>query len=196
MKNMSLAMSIRLIVYLPFVLLFINFIYFQLTYGFNAFIVGLSVLALVCAIVSHLKIQRFLTLIDRVISVAKDAYLGKLESRITNIGKEDGLGLLAWYINEMLDQLETVFREVNTLLKNMSRGKYSRRAFPEGLNGSYSHILDDANDSVDITQKTMKNINQLMEALADGHFSKRIDLDVEGELKFRHWFTSMHEIKA
>jgi methyl-accepting chemotaxis protein len=184
MKNSSLASNINLLIIAPFIPVFGIFGYLFSTQKLDTPLIIMGLISVILLVISYLKTRRFINIINKIKKVTQSAFQGNLEKRIIGIGKEDSIGEIAWYINEMLDQLETVFREINTILKNMSRGKYLRRAFPEGLHGNYAKILDDANENLNITKETMTNLNQLMEALAQGNFDQQINIHVEGELKF------------
>ena len=56
--------------------------------------------------------------------VLKNASLGQLEDRVTNI-PDDGsaLSARAWHINDMLDQLEAFMRDAVTSIQHASSGK-------------------------------------------------------------------------
>ena len=120
---------------------------------------------------------------------------GKLTGRITNIGLKDEIGILCWNINNMLDQIETSFREQETVFKMASQHKFFRNAQPTGLHGAYAKSLDATNRSLDIIENNKKaeeenrrvhrlaqeEIADLIAYAADGDFEKRLKTqDKEG----------------
>ncbi len=69
--------------------------------------------------------------------VTENAANGKLESRVTNISKDDPLAKTAWNINNMLDQTEALMRESATTIKEASVGNKHRHLQEVGLKGSF-----------------------------------------------------------
>lgn len=82
--------------------------------------------------------------------VASEISNGQLGSRITHIRRKDNLGEVCWHFNNMLDQLETCFREQSTALKFASEGKFFRKMQTSGLHGAYLEALEQGNASLDI----------------------------------------------
>ena len=121
-------------------------------------------------------------------SLVADVATGKVTGRIVNIGAKDELGQLCWHINNMLDQLETCFREQQTVLRMASAGKYFRKAQPIGLHGVFSEALNGSNQSLAVmednarqarerlrvTQEAQQEVACLISAAARGDFSLRL----------------------
>jgi methyl-accepting chemotaxis protein len=113
---------------------------------------------------------------------------GKVSGRIVNIGKKDQLGALCWHVNNMLDQLESCFREQQTVLKMASTGKYFRKAQPLGLHGVFYDALNRTNHSLTVmesaaqkeqeqqrvTQEAQQEVACLVSSTARGDFSLRL----------------------
>ena len=76
-------------------------------------------------------------LFHKLLSVVKDASVGKLDSRVTGIPENDSLGEAAWAINNMLDQTEAFMREAKTSIDSASQGNRHRNIDSDGLRGSY-----------------------------------------------------------
>lgn len=85
--------------------------------------------------------------------IANEISNGKLGSRITHIERKDDLGTVCWHFNNMLDQLETCFREQSTALKFASEGKFHRKMQLSGLHGVYKEALSTGNKSLEILQE-------------------------------------------
>ena len=81
--------------------------------------------------------------------VLKSASLGQLEDRVTNI-PDDGsdLSKRAWYINDLLDQIEAFMRDASTSIENASAGKTYRRAYGTGLHGVFASTAEGLNDAI------------------------------------------------
>ena len=76
----------------------------------------------------------------KLLSVVKDASVGKLDSRITGIPiNNDPLNEAAWSINNMLDQTEALLREAQTSIKSADAGFGHRNIDPDGLKGVFYH---------------------------------------------------------
>lgn len=86
--------------------------------------------------------------------VAEEIAKGKLGSRITRIHRKDELGRVCWSFNNMLDQLETCFREQRTTLAYTSENKYFRKMQPAGLHGVFREALEQGNASLDVLRDT------------------------------------------
>ena len=81
--------------------------------------------------------------------VLKSASLGQLEDRVTNI-PDDGsdLSARAWYINDLLDQIEAFMRDASSSINNASAGKTYRRAYGAGLHGVFATTARGLNDAI------------------------------------------------
>ena len=121
-------------------------------------------------------------------TLAAEVGSGKVTGRIVNIGEKDELGQLCWHMNNMLDQLETCFREQQTVLRMASAGKYFRKAQPVGLHGVFHEALDGSNQSLGVmeasaladrerqrvTQEAQQEVACMISAAARGDFSLRL----------------------
>jgi len=121
-------------------------------------------------------------------ALVADVAAGKVTGRIVNIGEKDDVGQLCWHINNMLDQLESCFREQQTVLRMASAGKYFRKAQPVGLHGVFREALDGSNQSLAVmeenaraererqrvTQEAQQEVACLIGAAARGDFSLRL----------------------
>lgn len=120
------------------------------------------------------------------LTVATDEWRkGEVSVRITNIGgKKSELQQVAWALNDLLDQVETAQVDMHYSMGYITYGDFSRRSYPAGLHGSFSHALKRLNSLTKVLSTTTSGINELMTALNQGDFNKKIDIKVEGE--YRH----------
>ncbi len=81
--------------------------------------------------------------------VIVDAANGKLEGRITHIPDDNSSdAILAWGINDLLDQVEAFMRETQTTIEMASQGKTYRRACPAGLHGTFNYVATKLNEAI------------------------------------------------
>lgn len=87
---------------------------------------------------------------------------GFFDRRFTNIAGGNRIGELCWNINDMLDQLETFFREIDSSFKAVSEGRYFRKAIPTGLHGTFRTNLENINISLNALEENahhgMRNV--------------------------------------
>jgi methyl-accepting chemotaxis protein len=116
---------------------------------------------------------------------------GKFNGRIVNIGNKDTLGELCWSINNMLDQLESCFREQRAVLDRISKEQYFRNAQANGLHGMFREALLGTNQSLKVigaaarqarerereTQQAQQEVAALISGAAQGDFSLRLSAD-------------------
>jgi len=67
---------------------------------------------------------------------------------------------MAWQMNEVLDQLEAFFREVDTAFTCASQGHYYRKTQPEGLHGYFYDSLVRLNNSLEALESNTKFISR------------------------------------
>jgi len=83
-------------------------------------------------------------------NVLVDASKGKLEGRITHIPNDNSTdAIVAWSINDMLDQVEAFMRETQTAIDFASQGKTYRTTCPAGLHGTFKYVAEQLNEAID-----------------------------------------------
>lgn len=146
--------------------------YVSLAHGLDWWVIGMAVAAVVFTLVfgfakGQNKDEELLNKLDAVI---KEVAAGDVHNRVVNIN-DSKLGKVAWHLNDMLDQLETFFREVKTSFAYVSQGKYYRRPISAGLHGDFKTIMDQLNGSLGLIIDSQKEggKNQLLSHL--GHLN-------------------------
>jgi len=101
--------------------------------------------------------------------MAQQAAAGQVGGRITHIRKDDELGQVCWHVNDMLDQLETCFREQRTVLAYAAQRKYFRLAQPVGIHGTFSEALERTNLSLKALEENgrFEQRNELLSELGN-----------------------------
>ena len=75
--------------------------------------------------------------INEILSVVKSASNGILEPRIVNISEKDDMYEIALGINDLLDQVEALQREISTSVQAAQNSKTYRNIFTEGFRGLF-----------------------------------------------------------
>jgi hypothetical protein len=146
--------------------------------------IGLAVLIALVLLLSIRGMQKEETLIRNMKSVLSAAANGALEPRVTNIKGHGPLAECALRLNEVLDQVEAVFRESLTVVTRMSAGSFSRQPQPAGLKGIYPQVLHKIADAQTNVARTVESLRTAMTAMAKGDFSVRLDASKDqGEFK-------------
>ena len=89
--------------------------------------------------------------------VKKAAQEGNFESRQHHIAGGGELADLAWNVNDLFDQVESILREVNTSIEYASQKHYFRRISTTGLNQTFIKTGDLINLSLDAMEAEAKN---------------------------------------
>ena len=111
-----------------------------------------SIFSITIVVVGFRAVNCNLKQIKKIYEVTNKASNGTLFDRVTNINQDTQVGQLAWNINDVLDQMETFTRDLNSSLQMISQGKSHRRMYPSGLKGDFI--------------KYSKNINIALERIA------------------------------
>lgn len=80
--------------------------------------------------------------------VLKKAASGELHHRVTHIKGYGLAGELAWSVNELLDFVETYFKEVKLCFIRVNKQDFSRQAKSVGLPGDFSESLESINRAI------------------------------------------------
>ena len=145
----------------------------------------------------------------RLQQVVTEVAEGTVTGRITNIGRKDEIGTVCWHVNNMLDQLESCFREQEAVLRGAGEGRYFRKVQTAGLHGVFRESLLSTQRSIDaleenerikaqhlqVERQAQQEIAELIGAAARGDFSRRIDV-VGKEGFFRQLADDLNTLSA
>jgi len=118
-------------------------------HGFEWLMLVFLLLGIAISAWGQVKARQWLAPIAQLDRLTTEISQGQFDKRITGIGDTDELGQLCWHMNDMLDQLETYFREETTAFALHIDGKFYRKAFPAGLHGGFKHGLESHNQLLD-----------------------------------------------
>jgi methyl-accepting chemotaxis protein len=168
MKNLSLVSKFKAIAYVSNLLLLVVVALFFAKIGLDWIVAVIAVVSIVFTLFSTREITQSLAPLQKISLVADEVSAGHFDMRITHIKNEDEIGGLSWKINDMLDQLEAYFREVKTAFTYASESKFYRKAYPQGLHGSFVSSLNNLNTSIGAMQDTQRFLlkNQLVSDVA------------------------------
>src|SRR5207248_901825 len=86
-------------------------------------------------------------------------------------------------INTMVDQDRTSAEEVNSVAREVStEGKLGGQAEVKGVSGTWKDLTDNVNFMANNLTGQVRNIAEVTTAVANGDLSKKITVDVKGEI--------------
>jgi methyl-accepting chemotaxis protein len=116
---------------------------------------------IVLATWGQVMIRAWLAPISKLDALVGEISQGRFSGRITGVTESAEIGRLCWHINDMLDQLETYFREESTTFRSHLDGHFFRKSLPVGLHGGFRRGLESHNVLLDAmaeqTQGQMRN---------------------------------------
>ena len=83
---------------------------------------------------------------------------GDLHQRITSTRGLGEVGKVAWELNELLDTVETYFKEINTCFAAVARGEFQRRALEKGLPGDFAASLVAVNRAIGTMEENARYV--------------------------------------
>jgi len=123
-------------------------------------------------------------LMEKLLSVSQEWRKGSVDVRLTHIGgKERPLQQLAWSLNDLMDQVETAQIDLYYSMAYVIYGDFSRKSYPQGLHGGFSTALKQLNAVAKTLASTTTAITKLMNAMAEGRFNEKVEVNIEGEYR-------------
>lgn len=107
---------------------------------------------IICGLVSY-KLYRYtgsaMTVLKAIYKVIGSAKAGSYNGRVVQVSGMGEFGKVAWAFNDLLDQMETYFKEVDSCFDHVAKGNYDRKALHKGMPGQLRHSLESINTSID-----------------------------------------------
>ena len=132
-----------------------------LMHGFDWSMPVFLALGVALSVWGRIKVNQWFSPIARLDDLTHEISLGRFSGRITGIDDNNEIGRLCWHVNDMLDQLETYFREESTTFRHHLDGKFFRKTIPVGLHGGFKRGMESQNVMLDAmagqTQGQMRN---------------------------------------
>ncbi len=130
------------------------FSYSSFQYGFSWITLCLILPLFLVAFFGWKSIQKPLQAIDQIQTVLTRTNQGELYHRITQTKGLGEIGKVAWELNEMLDIMESYFKEVHSCFQQVSKGNHDRYAFADGFPGLLKTSAKNMNEAL---QQMSKN---------------------------------------
>lgn len=106
------------------------------------------------------RLKRPMEFLEKMETLLVDSRKGQLHLRITNTAGLGEIGRVAWELNELLDIIETYFKEVNTCFTRVSEGVFYRKAISASLPGEFAHSLERMNIAIKAMEDNQRFINK------------------------------------
>ncbi|BAO28085.1 MCP-domain-containing signal transduction protein [Sulfuritalea hydrogenivorans sk43H] len=128
---------------------------------------GLLAVGIASSLVFLGRLRGALQPLEDIAGIMADVAAGRVGRRVTRITDSQELSAICWDFNDMLDQLETCFREQRTVLACAAEGRFHRRAYPAGLHGVFHEALERTNVSLEAIAQNARfeQRNKLLSAL-------------------------------
>jgi methyl-accepting chemotaxis protein len=130
---------------------------------------SLLVVVAVIIVAKDLQTKKEERLLQCLVEVLTNAGTGSMEARITRIGNSGTLSDACWAANNILDQLESVFREQGTALDIVFKSGSLRMIQEQGLHGEFRKSAHRTNASLSlIKSQRQKLVDDLFLGKLDG----------------------------
>ncbi len=143
------------------------FSYSTYTYGFDFIITSVSLMICTATLYRYLTSRKQMQVLKKMQALLVKMGKGELHSRITQTKGMGEIGLVAWELNEFIDQVECYFKEVDACFRAVGNGDYNRQALSSGLPGQFKLSLERINISLQAMRDNDEYIkkNELASAL-------------------------------
>lgn len=119
-------------------------------HGIDIFMMGFLVISIALSAWGQLRVKHWLAPVQKLKVVIDEVAEGKFNHRVTGIADaRDEISLLCWSVNDMLDQLNTFFREQETSFRANLSGSFYRQAMSGGMHGGFRKGLENQNILLD-----------------------------------------------
>ncbi|MFK5947772.1 MAG: methyl-accepting chemotaxis protein [Methylococcales bacterium] len=143
------------------------FSYISFQYGFSWIVLCLILALFLVAFFGWKSIQKPLQAIDQIQTVLLRSNQGELYHRITQTKGLGEIGKVAWELNELLDIMESYFKEINSCFQQASTGNHERYALADGFPGLLKASAKNMNEALQQMNKneTLMTKNKLSAGL-------------------------------
>ena len=138
-----------------------------LRHGFDPAMLALLFAGIVGALLATRGSRGRQDLLAQLATITREVADGQVGGRIVRIHQNDELGQVCWHVNDMLDQLETCFREQRSALDQAAQRRFFRRTQPVGVHGLFSAALERTNQSLESLRNNarLEQRNELLSEL-------------------------------
>jgi methyl-accepting chemotaxis protein len=132
--------------------------YSLFAYGFDFVLITLPLITIIASAYGLFSGTKQLETLDRMQGLMRKIGKGELHHRITKTKGMGEIGIVAWELNEFLDEVECYFKEVDACFRAVGAGNYNRPALDTGLPGQFKESLQRINQSI----SAMKDNTELL----------------------------------
>jgi HAMP domain-containing protein/signal transduction histidine kinase/CheY-like chemotaxis protein len=126
--------------------------------------------------------QNLTTQVRNIAEVTTAVANGDLSRKIT-VAASGEVAALAETINRMVDQLSSFAAEVTRVAREVgTEGRLGGQADVQGVSGTWKDLTDSVNNMANNLTTQVRNIADVTTAVAEGDLSKKITVDVRGEV--------------
>lgn len=122
--------------------------YSTYNYGFDVIITTLLTIVAGATIYRYLTGNTQIKVLEQMQVLLVKMGKGELHHRITKTKGMGEIGLVAWELNEFIDQVECYFKEVDACFRAVGNGDYKRPGLETGLPGQFKQSLQRINISI------------------------------------------------
>ncbi len=126
----------------------LNFSYTFYILGFSWINLGFMLCFFAAAIYIVTSVKRPLDAIEQMQTVLLRTNEGELYHRITNTKGLGEVGKVVWELNEMLDIMESYFKEINASFHQASKGNHDRYVLADGFPGLLKTSAENVNEAL------------------------------------------------
>ena len=107
--------------------------------------------------VGYFKLNKRATFIQSIIDTSRFYRNGEFEKRILHTDVDKDLRELAHNINTLIDNVEAFMREIGTSIRCTQQGDFYRKAFAQGLKGSFVSNIQTINQALESIEQNAKD---------------------------------------
>ena len=158
MMNLSSLSKLHYANYAHIVVVSIGLLISTIFFEFNLISLLFNLANILIALYAYKQIQITRKSIDKTSRMIKTAAMdGNFENRQDNVEGGGEIAWLAWNLNDLFDQIESVLREINTSIDYASKNRYFRRINTTGLNSTFVKTGKLINISLDAMEAEFQN---------------------------------------
>lgn len=135
--------------------------------GLQWWVIGPAIITILLAIYTVKSNDYATNALERINSTLSKANDGDFSCRITSVAGLGEVGKVAWELNDLLDRVESYFKEVDACFSYVAEGRYDRKALYKGMPGRLRKSLSQINTSLEKMEEGAKFLvsNQLKSEL-------------------------------
>ncbi len=144
-----LRAKIRIVITCWLLLIFGSIAITTVMHGFEWWLLAPAIISIILSIHTIKTYDRSTRALERINLTLEKANRGDYSTRITSVAGLGEVGQVAWAMNDLLDRVESYFKEVDTCFAYVAEGRYDRKALYRGMPGRLRKSLSQINVSLE-----------------------------------------------